>query len=199
MPATRSSAAHCRGISCLLTFCCLALTYTVSVHTVLTDRRSSLIMGTLTADCPRLDTHCDHKLATSCRLTSTHNCCACADERAHSLTYRVYIDGIGFVQRGTRWQGYCWFCKGTFVFTSLNACTDRLQSSGVTVSLPLNLPSRSHRHASPRYQTRKNSLSGGSSSIRNTGLRSVLMAPSSALQLSVSPYTKLALAFYHGH
>ncbi|KAF2624695.1 hypothetical protein BU25DRAFT_450450 [Macroventuria anomochaeta] len=68
-------------------------------------------MGTLTADCPRLDAHCDHKLATSCRLTSTPNCCACADERAHSLTYRVYIDGIGFVQRGTRWQGYCWFCK----------------------------------------------------------------------------------------
>ncbi|KAH6625556.1 hypothetical protein C7974DRAFT_202877 [Boeremia exigua] len=68
-------------------------------------------MGTLTADCPRLDAHCDHKLATSCRLTSTLNCCACADERPHSLTYRVYIDGIGFVQRGTRWQGYCWFCK----------------------------------------------------------------------------------------
>ncbi|KAF1927496.1 uncharacterized protein M421DRAFT_65371 [Didymella exigua CBS 183.55] len=68
-------------------------------------------MGTLTAGCPRLDTHCDHKLATSCRLTSTPNCCACADVRAHSLSYRVYIDGIGFVQRGTRWQGYCWFCK----------------------------------------------------------------------------------------
>ncbi|KZM22269.1 zinc ion binding [Ascochyta rabiei] len=68
-------------------------------------------MGTLTADCPRLDAHCEHKLATSCRLTSTQNCCACADERAHGLTYRVYIDGIGFVQRGTRWQGYCWFCK----------------------------------------------------------------------------------------
>ncbi|EOA83230.1 uncharacterized protein SETTUDRAFT_75745, partial [Exserohilum turcica Et28A] len=68
-------------------------------------------MGTLTADCPRLDTHCPHKLATSCRLTSTPNCCACADERAHSRTYRVYIDGVGFVNRGTRWQGYCWFCK----------------------------------------------------------------------------------------
>ncbi|KAL5117602.1 hypothetical protein ACEQ8H_004495 [Pleosporales sp. CAS-2024a] len=68
-------------------------------------------MGTLTADCPRLDEHCPHKLATSCRLTSTPNCCACADGRAHSRTYRVYIDGIGFVQRGTRWQGYCWFCK----------------------------------------------------------------------------------------
>ncbi|KAH7065929.1 hypothetical protein BKA63DRAFT_572071 [Paraphoma chrysanthemicola] len=68
-------------------------------------------MGTLTADCPRLDDHCPHKLATSCRLTSTLNCCACADERAHSRTYRCYIDGVGFVQRGTRWQGYCWFCK----------------------------------------------------------------------------------------
>ncbi|KAH9866730.1 hypothetical protein J1614_008423 [Plenodomus biglobosus] len=68
-------------------------------------------MGTLTADIPRLDSHCPHKLATSCRLTSTPNCCACADERPHSRTYRVYIDGVGFVQRGTRWQGYCWFCK----------------------------------------------------------------------------------------
>ncbi|KAF2852703.1 hypothetical protein T440DRAFT_553553 [Plenodomus tracheiphilus IPT5] len=68
-------------------------------------------MGTLTGDIPRLDAHCPHKLATSCRLTSTANCCACADERQHSRTYRVYIDGVGFVQRGTRWQGYCWFCK----------------------------------------------------------------------------------------
>ncbi|KAF2735988.1 hypothetical protein EJ04DRAFT_403761, partial [Polyplosphaeria fusca] len=68
-------------------------------------------MGTLTADCPRLDAHCPHKLATSCRLTSTWNCCACADERPHSRTYAVYIDGVGFVQRGTRWQSYCWFCK----------------------------------------------------------------------------------------
>ncbi|KAF2477450.1 uncharacterized protein BDR25DRAFT_274596 [Lindgomyces ingoldianus] len=68
-------------------------------------------MGTLTADCPRLDSHCPHKLATSCRLTSISNCCACADERPHSRTYSVYIDGVGLVQRGTRWQGYCWFCK----------------------------------------------------------------------------------------
>lgn len=68
-------------------------------------------MGTLTADVPRLDSHCPHKLPTSCRLTSTPNCCACADERQHARTYRVYIDGLGFVQSGTRWQGYCWFCK----------------------------------------------------------------------------------------
>ncbi|KAF1847520.1 uncharacterized protein K460DRAFT_402869 [Cucurbitaria berberidis CBS 394.84] len=79
-------------------------------------------MGTLTADCPRLDSHCPHKLATSCRLTSTPNCCACADERVHSQTYRVYIDGVGFVQRGTRWQGYCWFCKE--FWTNRLAATD---------------------------------------------------------------------------
>ncbi|KAF2751130.1 hypothetical protein M011DRAFT_483102 [Sporormia fimetaria CBS 119925] len=79
-------------------------------------------MGTLTADCPRLDSHCPHKLATSCRLTSTPNCCACADERPHSLTYRVYIDGVGFVQRGTRWQSYCWFCKE--FWTNRLAATD---------------------------------------------------------------------------
>ncbi|KAF1970768.1 hypothetical protein BU23DRAFT_600686 [Bimuria novae-zelandiae CBS 107.79] len=68
-------------------------------------------MGTLTAGCPRLDTHCPHKLATSCRLTSTPKCCACYDRRPHSQLYRVYIDGVGYVQRGTRWQSYCWFCK----------------------------------------------------------------------------------------
>lgn len=75
---------------------------------------SHTAMGTLTAGCPRLDVHCPHKLATSCRLTSTPNCCACADERPHSRLYRVYVDGVGYVQRGTRWQSYCWFCKGQF-------------------------------------------------------------------------------------
>lgn len=68
-------------------------------------------MGTLTAGQPRLAEYCDHKLPTSCRLTSIPECCACADERAHSSAYSVYIDGVGFVQRGTRWQRYCWFCK----------------------------------------------------------------------------------------
>lgn len=71
-------------------------------------------MGTLTADCPRLNEHCPHKLPSSCRLTSTPLCCACADIRPHSSTYRVYIDGVGFVYRGTRWQSYCWFCKSEF-------------------------------------------------------------------------------------
>ena len=69
-------------------------------------------MGTLTAGVPRLAEHCPHKLATSCRLTATPRCCACADVRLHSTTYSVYIDGVGFVQRGTRWQSYCWFCRG---------------------------------------------------------------------------------------
>nr|POF14277.1 hypothetical protein CFP56_03301 [Quercus suber] len=68
-------------------------------------------MGTLTAGTVRLPGHCDHKLPASCRLTSILECCACADERAHAPSYAVYIDGIGFVPRGTRWQRYCWFCK----------------------------------------------------------------------------------------
>ncbi|KAF2794385.1 hypothetical protein K505DRAFT_304147 [Melanomma pulvis-pyrius CBS 109.77] len=85
-------------------------------------------MGTLTADCPRLDTHCPHKLPTSCRLTSTPNCCACADNRVHSRNYAVYIDGVGFVQRGTRWQSYCWFCK-EFWNNRLHATEPPLEAS----------------------------------------------------------------------
>ena len=68
-------------------------------------------MGTLTANQTRLPEYCEHKLPTSCRLSSIPNCCACADERAHAASYSTYIDGIGFVLRGTRWQRYCWFCK----------------------------------------------------------------------------------------
>jgi len=68
-------------------------------------------MGTLTANQPRLDHYCEHKLPTSCRLSSIGECCACYDERPHAATYTTYIDGIGLVPRGTRWQRYCWFCK----------------------------------------------------------------------------------------
>lgn len=68
-------------------------------------------MGTLTANLPRLESYCDHKLPTSCRLSSIGECCACYDERAHAATYTTYVDGIGLVPRGTRWQRYCWFCK----------------------------------------------------------------------------------------
>jgi hypothetical protein len=68
-------------------------------------------MGTLTANLPRLDSYCAHKLPTSCRLSSIGECCACYDERPHAAAYTTYIDGIGLVSRGTRWQRYCWFCK----------------------------------------------------------------------------------------
>ncbi|KAG8624556.1 hypothetical protein KVT40_007623 [Elsinoe batatas] len=68
-------------------------------------------MGTLSGQDVRLPDHCEHKLPTSCRLTSLRNCCACADERAHSPTYTTYIDGVGLVPRGRRWDRYCWFCK----------------------------------------------------------------------------------------
>lgn len=68
-------------------------------------------MGTLTANLPRLDHYCAHKLPTSCRLSSIGECCACYDERPHAASYTTYIDGVGLVARGTRWQRYCWFCK----------------------------------------------------------------------------------------
>ncbi|EME85230.1 uncharacterized protein MYCFIDRAFT_174060 [Pseudocercospora fijiensis CIRAD86] len=68
-------------------------------------------MGTLTAGLPRLDHYCEHKLPTSCRLTAIGECCACYDDRAHASFYSTYIDGVGYVPRGTRWQRYCWFCK----------------------------------------------------------------------------------------
>ncbi|SMR49030.1 unnamed protein product [Zymoseptoria tritici ST99CH_1A5] len=68
-------------------------------------------MGTLTGGDPVLDSYCRHKLPSSCRLSSIGECCACYDERGHSASYSTYIDGVGFVLRGTRWQRYCWFCK----------------------------------------------------------------------------------------
>jgi hypothetical protein len=159
-------------------------------------------MGTLTADCPRLDAHCAHKLASSCRLTSTQNCCACADERAHSLTYRVYIDGIGFVQRGTRWQGYCWFCKGTYSVllpTMVFQHADHYQNSGPTDLPPPNLPLRYRRLVSQKLQIRKNSLTDGSSSIKVTGLLDIQTAPSNASQSSENRFTKSALDSYREH
>ncbi|KAF2163287.1 hypothetical protein M409DRAFT_68574 [Zasmidium cellare ATCC 36951] len=68
-------------------------------------------MGTLTVGQPRLPNYCEHKLPTSCRLSSIGECCACYDNRAHAASYSTYVDGVGFVPRGTRWQRYCWFCK----------------------------------------------------------------------------------------
>lgn len=80
-------------------------------------------MGTLTVGQPRLPNYCDHKLPTSCRLTSIGECCACYDNRAHAASYSTYIDGVGFVLRGTRWQRYCWFCKEFW--------ENRVQASGL--------------------------------------------------------------------
>lgn len=68
-------------------------------------------MGTLTANTRNLPEYCLHKLPSSCRLTATPECCACQDKRSHAPTYSTYVDGVGMVSRGTRWQRYCWFCK----------------------------------------------------------------------------------------
>lgn len=67
-------------------------------------------MGTLGGYRERLPEYCEHKLPTSCVLSSMTNCCACADTRGHAPSYPTYVDGVGFVPRGTRWQRYCWYC-----------------------------------------------------------------------------------------
>ena len=115
--ATSSRQAQCRNS---LRWQGLLLTYQ---HGLSYNNDLSTTMGTLTAGQPRLAGYCDHKLPSSCRLTSIPECCACADERAHSAAYSTYIDGVGFVQRGNRWQRYCWFCKEFW--------ENRVQASGL--------------------------------------------------------------------
>lgn len=93
-------------------------------------------MGTLTAEMPRLPEYCDHKLPTSCRLSSIPNCCACADERPHQSSYSTYVDGVGFVARGARWDRYCWPCSRTNIYSILpKLVANSIQSSGEIVSL----------------------------------------------------------------
>ncbi len=58
---------------------------------------------------------CIHKVPASCGLTATPLCCACADKRPHLSAYPLYVDGVGYVDQGTRWDRYCWTCKGVIV------------------------------------------------------------------------------------
>lgn len=55
---------------------------------------------------------CIHKMRTGCILSYISRCCACADRRPRDSEYLVYIDGLGEVARGTRWQHYCPSCSG---------------------------------------------------------------------------------------
>lgn len=55
--------------------------------------------------------YCAHKLPTSCRRTSTHQCCACADKRPHAASYNTSISGVQTTSQATRWQDYCPGCR----------------------------------------------------------------------------------------
>ena len=59
---------------------------------------------------------CSHKSFTSCQLSTSLPCCACADKRPNSVlyaaSYPMYIDGVGMTTNGIRWQGYYPSCKG---------------------------------------------------------------------------------------
>jgi hypothetical protein len=69
-------------------------------------------MSELTVGAPGRLNNCVHKLPTACRMTSTPQCCSCADRRPHQSAYPTYVDGRGTVLTGTRWLNYCPSCKG---------------------------------------------------------------------------------------
>lgn len=56
---------------------------------------------------------CIHKIKTGCSLASMACCCACADKRAESSAYLIYVDGEGDVMTGKRWHWYCKGCNST--------------------------------------------------------------------------------------
>ncbi|KAH7117062.1 hypothetical protein B0J11DRAFT_108395 [Dendryphion nanum] len=55
--------------------------------------------------------HCLHKLVTSCILSYTPGCCACADKRPSASKYPGYIDGEGVDFFLSRWDDYCPGCR----------------------------------------------------------------------------------------
>ncbi|KAI1136097.1 hypothetical protein F5Y05DRAFT_392914 [Hypoxylon sp. FL0543] len=58
---------------------------------------------------------CVHWEEADCLLhASSRKCCACMDQRPRSEygKYPMYVDGDGWVTKGTRWQYYCHNCKG---------------------------------------------------------------------------------------
>ncbi|KAF2708506.1 hypothetical protein K504DRAFT_503672 [Pleomassaria siparia CBS 279.74] len=73
---------------------------------------------------------CEHKSVTACDLPIPV-CCACADKRPTALVYKTYVDGIGDVEDGTRWQNYCFPCMAFWIIEN---------SSGRTLTSPISLP-----------------------------------------------------------
>jgi hypothetical protein len=75
---------------------------------------------------------CIHKIKTGCSLSSMACCCACADKRATSSQYMVYVDGKGDVMTGKRWHWYCRGCNSTTspFPTLILKLTDMQQNSG---------------------------------------------------------------------
>ncbi|KAK9477754.1 hypothetical protein V1514DRAFT_343410 [Lipomyces japonicus] len=75
--------------------------------------------------------HCVHA-ESSCQLTSTDCCCFCLDKRPISGhgRYDIYIDGLGVVNEGRRWEMYCGPCKEYWSFEELlDQTIDLLQES----------------------------------------------------------------------
>lgn len=73
---------------------------------------STLNDGTKSNDHPSETRYCTHKMLISCSLTMPI-CCSCADRRPWAPTWTRYVDGLGDVETGDRWQHYCHGCYGT--------------------------------------------------------------------------------------
>lgn len=80
---------------------------------------------------------CSHKSFTSCQLSTSLPCCACADKRPNSVSnsvlytasYPMYTDGVGMTTNGTRQQGYCPSCKAYLQKNPSTFPTSQAQSS----------------------------------------------------------------------
>lgn len=103
---------------------------------------------------------CTHKNTSRCMLTLP-GCCACSDLRPHTPSYYVYVDGMGSVPQGTRWNSYCDHCKVSRLIIKLFTQLIGSAKSGALVSPPHYLvyptsrapaPLTAHDHHAERSQ-----------------------------------------------
>lgn len=57
---------------------------------------------------------CPKSIHKGCELWTEGGCCVCRDERPVAPAYTRYVDGIGDLLIGKRYDGYCPTCKETF-------------------------------------------------------------------------------------
>lgn len=98
---------------------------------------------------------CSHFHHRGCSLTTTDgHCCACADRRPRSISgrYASYIDGIGWVEQGLRWAGYCPNCQDAFKqFDTLGRGALRQQGARKPTKCPIQTSKKVATSKPPRH------------------------------------------------